>query len=527
MNEPSTSHDGERAAGAARAAFALEEPGPGVRLRRITRGLKSPPGSRAYKLAVLEAQRLSAPLLALVLPLLLLLLLLRIELVEQGARDIPVAIAQAQVAPDLEEPPEPLELLPAFEPPSLADLAAVRPDLPAVTEPREAPPAAPALQSFADVAVIRSPIMLRGLYSSRTDEGMAEGLRRHAGRHGQATEASVRRALEWLKNNQLDDGSWQGEGVAASKAAMTGLGLLTFLAHNETPGSGRYGETVRRAIEFLLSIQLPDGTFRHTERGPRGGVYAHGIASYALSEAYALTRIPMIRPAVERAIGHIVNGQRPDGGFDYAFVRGGGERDRCTSVAGWMAQAMKAAQMAGAEVEGLDEALRLAAEGFRLQALDDGRFLYSSQSGRAFRSMIPIGTLCLQLLGHGRSGEVRGGLQAMSDWRPDWSNPEDLGFLEPLYVWYYATQAFFHQGGAAWERWNDAFAPVLTRNQNEDGSWSWEHGRSAAYGPVYATTLNALGLMVYYRYLPTYQTPEILDLPVVDDREDVPVQIQF
>ncbi len=526
MSDPTAEANVAAAQHERRKADPFVDAGLGARLRRIARGLNASPDSGAYKLAVLEAQRLSAPLLAVVLPVVVLLLLLRVDLVDESPREVRVDIVQAEADPAFDELPEPFETPPEFEPPSLADLVNVSPDLPLVSDPQPAPPAAPTPQSLTDVLVVRSPIMLRGLYSSRTDAGRAEGLRQHAGRHGQATEAAVRKALAWLRDHQLADGSWQGQGTATSKAAMTGLGLLTFLAHNETPASDEYGATVRRAIEFLISIQQPDGTFRHTEAGLRGGVYAHGIASYALSEAYALTRIPMILPAVERAVGHIVQGQRPDGGYDYHFARTGGHRDRCTSVAGWMAQAMKAAQMAGVDVEGLDEALSLAAQGFKAQYLDNGRFLYSSKSGSTYPSMTPVGTLCLQLLGHGRSGEVRGGLQAMSDWRPSWTDPDTRGILEPLYVWYYTTQALFHQGGAAWERWNDAFAPALTRNQNDDGSWTWEHGRSAAYGPVYATTLNALSLMVYYRYLPTYQTPEILDQPLVED-DDVPVDIVF
>ena len=46
---------------------------------------------------------------------------------------------------------------------------------------------------------------------------------------------------------------------------------------------------------------------------------------------------------------------------------------------------------------------------------------------------------------------------------------------------------------------------MLINNQNEDGSWTFQRGRSAAYGPVYHTTLSALMLSVYFRYLPTFQ----------------------
>ncbi len=366
-----------------------------------------------------------------------------------------------------------------------------------------------------DVRPRHSPLVIPGMMASRTQEGRERALRQHAGPYARDTEIAVIKALEWLKDNQSPDGSWRGQGAASARTGMTGLGLLTFLAHGETPGtSERYGETVRKAIDFLLSIQREDGTFGHTEGGERGGVYSHGIASYALAEAYALTRIPDLREPVRKAISRIVRGQRPDGGFDYQFARDGGARDRCTSVAGWMAQAMKAAHLSGVDVEELVEAMDLAAQGFKLNHRSDvGVFIYASKSGARFdQTQTPVGILCLQLLGHGNSREVRNGLNFLRDARPNWQNPSS-GSMEPLYAWYYATQAMFHAGTGYFRPWNHAMAPALINSQNEDGSWTVPevHGRSAAYGPVYATTLSALSLTVYYRYLPTYQTPEERD----------------
>ena len=63
--------------------------------------------------------------------------------------------------------------------------------------------------------------------------------------------------------------------------------------------------------------------------------------------------------------------------------------------------------------------------------------------------------------------------------------------------------------------WNNQFAPQFIRNQNPDGSWN-SPGLSLKAGttgrenmhPVYATTMAALTLQVYYRFLPTYQPIE-------------------
>lgn len=84
-----------------------------------------------------------------------------------------------------------------------------------------------------------------------------------------------------------------------------------------------------------------------------------------------------------------------------------------------------------------------------------------------------------------------------------------------MYAWYYISQTKFHQGGGEWTSWNNKFAPQFIRNQNPDGSWdsaglalkAGTTGRENMH-PVYATTLAALTLQVYYRFLPTYKPIE-------------------
>ena len=83
---------------------------------------------------------------------------------------------------------------------------------------------------------IQSPLVMKGLFQGRSAGGRAAGLKNYAGQWGQYTEMSVIKALEWLKKKQNPDGSWN-----PNKTAMTGLALLTFLAHGETTSSEKYG----------------------------------------------------------------------------------------------------------------------------------------------------------------------------------------------------------------------------------------------------------------------------------------------
>lgn len=375
---------------------------------------------------------------------------------------------------------------------------------------------------------VQSPLTMRGLFAGRSASGRASALKKYGGRGSGATESAVLRALEWLKEHQLEDGSWEGEGHARCKTAMTGLALLTFLAHGETPTSERYGKTVEKAIRFLVEVDAKsDGTFNHSD----GSMYAQGIASYALAEAFALTRIPSIKPVMELAVGRIVQGQQSTGAFNYGLNTADVRRD--TSVAGWMTQAMKAAYISGASVTGLKEAMDLAIQGFKINYNEtDAQFKYApggpkvgdaDPNAGSSPSVTPIGILAMQLLGHAKDPEVTGGLNSIANWEPLWTEKHPSGW--PLYTWYYTTQAFFQSGGKSWDRWNNVFARMLVQNQNADGSWTPTGVSEGVYGPVYGTCFSALSLMVYYRFLPTYQPIEVEEAPTEKKLDDISIEV--
>jgi len=85
-----------------------------------------------------------------------------------------------------------------------------------------------------------------------------------------------------------------------------------------------------------------------------------------------------------------------------------------------------------------------------------------------------------------------------------------------FYYWYYATLCMFQQGGDVWKTWNVNMKTSLIDNQckggpldgtnkDKDGSWDPIGGGHVPYGGrVFSTSLGALTLEVYYRYLPLY-----------------------
>lgn len=374
---------------------------------------------------------------------------------------------------------------------------------------------------LADLNVLsdaQSPLVMKGLFEGRSGEGRSRMLGA-AGRWGKETEQAVVKALEWLKNNQHEDGSWKPNAMddhgRRMEIGITGVCLLAFLAHGETPSSEKYGPTVEKAIRFLVGRQSETGHFLDIvdaqEATYIAGAYGQAIATYAISESFALTRIPSLKSVMEKAVDVILQGQQDRGAWFYRYDKGDTGN---SSVTGWHMQALKAAHLAGAENPGLKEAMNKATEFIKSQQDKDGLFYYKQKiDGRKDEGITAAATLALQLLGHSKSQEARKGMQALGSAGLDWDKPPPF----PMSVWYYITQVKFHQGGQEWRSWNETFARAYTRSQNEDGSWTSPatetagipFGHEYAFGPAFSTAMSALTLQVYYRFLPTYKPIEV------------------
>ena len=158
------------------------------------------------------------------------------------------------------------------------------------------------LESLDVLSNIDSPVVMKGLMSGRMGANRGAMLGKYAGKYGGLTEAAVKRALEWLRKNQNPDGSWN----TGHKIGHTGLGLLTFLAHGETPDSKRYGPTVEKAIKYLLTQMDSKGLFKVA--GGHSGVDEHCIGTYAIAEA-GMTRTNL-KDAMTTNLQQIIDGQQ-------------------------------------------------------------------------------------------------------------------------------------------------------------------------------------------------------------------------
>jgi len=310
-------------------------------------------------------------------------------------------------------------------------------------------------------------------------------------------ETAVVNALRWFKKTQNADGSWGTQ----FEPAMTGLALLCFLGHCETPESTEFGTTVRKAISYL--VDRGEGSFGLLAPSGNHLPYQHAIATYALAEAYSLTRIGRIPPVLEAAAKKIIAGQTPPGGWEYGY--GGKHTDM--SVTGWQIQALKAVHTSGLKVEGLEACLDKAIANLKDIQGRNGGWPYRAGGGGTW-ALAGAGVLGLQMWKHASHSSTQKGLSYIIENAPrDRSGRLQYETNCSLYGWYYNTLACFMKGGSTWNTWNRAFRAELLSNQSKEGNWRPEGGdQSAKYAradaDIYRTALCTLMLEVYYRFLP-------------------------
>ena len=520
---------------------AFEEKGFFQRLGDMFSGLSKPKSSPEYKLAKVELQRLAAPILAILLPTLGVIALIVITAIQGQTKEvIQVDIArpveeeqelEEEKEEEIEEPPPPDETVdvqvdtPVVGP--VSDI--VTPNATPTTEPVSVKPA-----TQDSVALIKSPVTMRSMAGSRSP-GMIGRMTGGGAGYGDAnTEGAVLKALRWLKKTQEPAGNWKGT------IANTALAVLAYLAHGETPGKPEFGDTVEKAIQYLIDNQTLNKDGEATYKGVDGNEYATLICTYALCEAYGMTRNPNAKIAAMKGLERIVNNQGPTGGWDYKINKTSTRDDM--SFEGWALQAIKAGKMAGLHPEGLDECIKKAIKCLKTRNFKNGGFNYVAGSGPT--GLTATGCLCMQLLGYMNEQEVKTALDSMREWKPVFESKEKFTVggptpgTAPQYYCYYAAQCKYQAGmcqGATpanvktWQEWNSAmkalYPPsIITLGETIEGPDGkqkqigyWDKGYN---NKTMGTCLVALQLMVYYRYLPTTQTKAAKVETHEDDGDD-------
>lgn len=321
-----------------------------------------------------------------------------------------------------------------------------------------------------------------------------------------ACEEAVVKSLRWLKSIQNPDGSWGG----AHRAAMTGLSLLAYFGHCETPASEEFGDSCMRGVVYLVNLGMKNDGKLAGDFTTNHWSYEHAIATYALAEAATFCKegkidVPSLLELTAKAGQFIIDNQNENGGWAYLYATEGGHTD--VSVAGWQLQALKACSHTKLKFKGMTSCVNKGLAYLNKCQHDSGGYGYQgphpTQAG--YFTLTGVGMLCNQMWDKGSRAEVRKAAKyVLENTRFDYNT----GFCD-LYGHYYESQAMMQRGGAEWKQYNDLFRDQLLDNQDADGSWKTPGGgnkpRAVAASwqtdKIYRTCLCTLMLEVYYRFL--------------------------
>ncbi len=355
-----------------------------------------------------------------------------------------------------------------------------------------------------------------------------------------ASERAVALGLKWLALHQANDGSWSmaeynmttreqpigkpgrvfawtggdRDNGSENKIAATSFALLPFLAAGQTHKYNKdnqvdYSKTVRAGLDYLMREQRRNSRSPKNEGMFGGGMYAQGVASIVMGEAYGMSSDPSLKASALSAMRYICTAQHDGGGWRYSPNTPGD-----LSVTGWQVMALKSMEMGGLVIPSI---VMSRFDRYLDDSYNDKSYGFSyTPGGGATPTMTAVGMLCK--LYRGVSPRNQALLKGVDHIR---RRPPTAAMQEYYYA-YYATQVMHHMGGDDWNFWNlgpsgkgtDGMRDLLVKGQDlganpkkalQAGSWKPTGSSHDGGSRVLSTGIALLILEVYYRHLPLYR----------------------
>ena len=303
---------------------------------------------------------------------------------------------------------------------------------------------------------------------------------------------SIEAGLAYLDSVQLPNGAYPGK--FGDTGAISALAGMAFLAKGYTPESEKYGETIRKDIDYVLSVVNPaDGYFGNKFQGQ--GMYVHSICTLFLSEVSGMVDPERQAKFVLLDAQNIRKNERDNGGWRYTPR----SNDSDMSCSGWCLMALRSASLNGGQVP--KESIEKAVEYVRKQRNPgEGSFVYQGGGNGSGRTLTGAGILYLELCGrHNDEMSLKAARYLMRVYK---ELPSDGN---RSYGMYYAAQGLFQLGGENWKVFSDWMYRTWIPRQKSNGSWTEEESTA------YSTSLLVLAFTVPYRQLPIYQRDETVD----------------
>jgi serine/threonine protein kinase len=350
-------------------------------------------------------------------------------------------------------------------------------------------------------------------YASRcTTEARMDRIRQNGG--SEEIELAVTKSLAWLKTQQNADGSWG----RVNKAAYTAFALQCYFARCETTEAAEYGDTVMKALMFLIEVgrRNPHGLLTEKwEAKNFSGAYEHAIATTALGEAYILTNaglnmLPGLRESFTAAVQAIIDNQNKRGSWTYdgdVIVYKNDSTGEDLSLSNWHFQALRVARESGLNFANLDLCISQAVDYIASKQTKDGGFGSIKRDAHYNQWYLSGGAIVgLQTLAAGdKNAEIRKGVEFLRGFIS--AEPLNWAVNCNLYSWCHYTDAFFLAGGDDWRFFRSQLMPQMLSAQQPDGSFkkgTADWPASGAVDPIYRQCLCTLQLEVFYRLAPRY-----------------------
>ncbi|MFZ9913876.1 MAG: prenyltransferase/squalene oxidase repeat-containing protein [Phycisphaerales bacterium] len=307
-------------------------------------------------------------------------------------------------------------------------------------------------------------------------------------------EEAVRKGCEALRRMQKPDGAF-GQGRYGAHIGVTSLGAIALMADGNVPGRGDYGDSVQKALDFVLTHSTETGLLVSDET--HGPMYGHGFATLFLGEIYGMNpEDDRVRDALVRAVQLIVGSQNDEGGWRYNPV----PNDADVSVTICQVMALRSARNAGIKVpkSTIDDAIRYVRECQNA----DGGWRYMRDTGSSLWPRSAAGVASLFYAGVYEDESIERGLDYIKSTAFPRGGSFSGSFTQPHYFYghYYAVQAMYLAGGERWRTWWPAIRDELIARQNPDGTWS-----DPQAGEAYGTAMALIILQMPKRYLPIFQ----------------------
>ena len=322
-----------------------------------------------------------------------------------------------------------------------------------------------------------------------------------APRNNDAISAAVQKGVKWLVSVQGKDGGWgqdggetsyvrQGERLESSgnDVANTAVAASALLHAGNTPTSGEYRESLRRAIEFIernveespgegLAVTTRSGTQIQRKLGPYIDTF---LTSKLLAEldgnmgsAQANARV---RQDLQKCVAKIEKNQLKDGSWNIA---GGWAPILGTSMASrslYDARSKGVAVSADAMAK-IDEYTVKSGKNTGSGAGVGGG--YAAASPASAGVSLYQGAQELEQLSRTRDDRVKNAKQ-IDGITKELSNAQFVnGFGsiggEEFFSYLNISDSLHRAGGPEWEKWNSSMQAKVLKLQNEDGTWAGHH----------------------------------------------------